>query len=79
LDSKENAPMPGPEQKADLMADGLDRIPEAAHFLKVSTTTIYHLMAQGRLPFVKIGKARRIPHQAVVELAATNLVCRTTK
>ena len=71
--------MPGPVKDAELMADGLDRIPEAAHFLKVSTTTVYHLMAQGRLPYVKLGKSRRIPHKAVIELAATSLVCHTAE
>jgi excisionase family DNA binding protein len=62
---------------AELMADGLDRIPEAAQFLKVSATTIYQLMSQGRLAYVKLGKARRIPHRAVVELAAASLVSRS--
>ena len=71
--------MSGPVKDAELMADGLDRIPDAAQFLKVSATTIYQLMSNGRLPFVKIGKCRRIPHKAVVDLAATSLVCHTAE
>jgi excisionase family DNA binding protein len=63
------------ETKIDLVDGGLDRVPEAATFLAMSRSQIYKLMDQGRLPWVKIGKSRRIPHRAVVELAAKNLVC----
>jgi hypothetical protein len=31
-------------------------------------------MDAGELPFVKIGRARRIPHNALIELAARNVV-----
>jgi excisionase family DNA binding protein len=66
--------MAGLDAKAELMAEGLDRIGEAARFLKLSTSTIYALVERGTLPSVKIGKAWRIPHRAVIELAAKCLV-----
>jgi excisionase family DNA binding protein len=58
----------------DIVLDGLDRVTDVARFLKVSPSMVYALMARGTLPFVKLGKARRIPHRAVVELAANGLV-----
>ena len=60
------------EQHA-LVADGLMTIREAAEFLSVSRTTLYQLMDQGLLCFVKLGWCRRIPRRAVVELAAREL------
>jgi excisionase family DNA binding protein len=61
-------------EHTELMSDGLDRIAEVARFLRTSVGTVYALMGRGELPFVKIGKLRRIPHHAVLELAARNLV-----
>ena len=61
----------------DLVAAGLVTVREAASFLGISVAGLYALMARGELPFVKLGRARRIPRRALVELAARNLVdCR---
>ncbi len=49
----------------DLMRDGLLTSKDAAKFLAVSRTKIYDVMASGDLPFVKLGKARRIPKVAL--------------
>ncbi len=57
----------------ELMAEGLDRIEQAARFLGVSKSRIYLMMASGELPSVKLGKCRRIPRRALKELAARNL------
>ena len=57
----------------DLVSGGLDRIREVAEFLKICTAQVYRLMENGSLPYMKLGKSRRIPHRAVVELAAANL------
>ena len=62
------------QSQSDLVADGLQRIPEAAEFLGVSRSLIYRLINEGLLPTVRIGRSRRIPIRAVHELAATNLV-----
>jgi excisionase family DNA binding protein len=58
----------------EIVVDGLDRIAEVARFLKVCTAQVYRLMDNGHLPYVKLGKSRRIPHRAVVELAARGLI-----
>ena len=54
-----------------LVEDGLLRISEAASFLRVSRAMLYVLMERGKLPFVKVGRARRIPKRALVSLAAS--------
>ena len=56
-----------------LMMDGLDRVEEAGRFLEISRSRTYELMDAGELPFVKIGRSRRIPHRALVEFAARSL------
>lgn len=57
----------------ELLADGLLTIREAAKFLAVGRSTLYVEMDAGRLAYVKIGRARRIPRRAIVELAASNI------
>ena len=49
------------------------KLAAAAAFLSRSRATLYTLMDRGELPFVKIGRSRRIPKRAVVELAARGL------
>lgn len=46
---------------------------QVGEFLRVSRSIIYELMADDVLPFVKIGRARRIPRRAVLEFAAAHL------
>jgi len=60
----------------ELVAGGLDRVPEVARFLGLSRSKVYQLMDDGCLPYVKVGKCRRIPHQAVLEFAARQIVSR---
>ena len=57
----------------ELVADGLLSIDEACEFLSVGRSTLYELMDAGKLPFTKIGRSRRIPRRALVELAAAGL------
>jgi excisionase family DNA binding protein len=59
-----------------LVRDGLDRVAEVARFLGMSKSAVYALMARGELAFVKLGKSRRIPKRATIELAARNLMIR---
>ena len=61
------------DSNAALVEDGLLKVAEAAAFLSLSRATLYTLMDRGELPFVKIGRSRRIPKRAVVELAARGL------
>jgi excisionase family DNA binding protein len=46
---------------------GLCSIREACEFLSLGKTSLYNLMAQGKLPFVFLGGVRRIPRAALVE------------
>ncbi len=64
--------MAASEQQA-LVADGLMTVSEAAAFLRLSRSSIYTLMDHGELAFVKLGRSRRVPRRAVVELAASGL------
>jgi excisionase family DNA binding protein len=63
----------------ELLAEGLDRVADVARFLKVSVAQVYVLMHQGQLAYTKIGRCRRIPHRALLELAARNLVNAVTE
>ena len=65
--------MVGNEQTEELMRDGLDRVEAARRFLGISRSRIYELMDAGELPFVKIGRSRRIPHRALIEFAGRHL------
>ncbi len=64
--------MAASEQQA-LVADGLMTVREAAQFLRLSRSSVYALMDHGELAFVKLGRSRRIPRRALVELAASGL------
>ena len=62
-----------PNECEALVTAGLLTVVKAAEFLSISRSKLYELMDNGELPFVKIGRSRRIPRQAVVELAARGL------
>jgi excisionase family DNA binding protein len=57
----------------EMVIDGLARIAEAVTFLGLSRSKLYELMDAGDLPFVLLGRSRRIPRRALVELAARHL------
>ena len=59
--------------RVELVADGLLTVREAMCFLHLSRSTVYQFMDRGELPFVKLGRSRRIPKRALVELAARGL------
>lgn len=42
-------------------------VQQAAAYLALSRTEIYTLMYAGQLSYVKVGRARRIPYEALVE------------
>lgn len=50
------------------------RVRDVAAHLSISRSTVYELMTSGRLGFVKIGKARRVPIDAVEKLVRDNAV-----
>jgi excisionase family DNA binding protein len=57
----------------DIVEDGLMTVQEAAQFLSISRGSLYNLMTTGELPFAKVGRSRRIPRRAVIDLAARSL------
>jgi len=57
--------------REELVADGLMRVAAVAEFLSLSRAAVYQLMGRGELPFVKIGRSRRVPRRALVEFAAS--------
>ena len=56
-----------------LVEGGLVSIEEAMAFLSVGRSTLYELMDQGLLPWAKIGRSRRIPRNALIQLAQLTL------
>lgn len=40
---------------------------EAAHILRVSTKTIYHLIKEGALPAIKVGRGYRIAKSVLID------------
>lgn len=56
-----------------LFDDGLITVPEASKFLGLSRSQVYCLMETGQLVYVKLGRSRRIPKRALVDLAQANL------
>jgi len=57
----------------DLLEDGMMTVREAAAFLRLGRSTLYGLMDAGDLPYCLLGRSRRIPRRALVDLAARNL------
>lgn len=56
-----------------LFEEGLMTVAEASKFLRVGKSMLYDLMESGQLVYVKIGRARRIPKRALIDLAKANL------
>lgn len=62
------------DSATELVADGLVDVAGAASFLSISRSKLYELMDAGELVYVRIGRSRRIPRRALVDLAARSLV-----
>jgi excisionase family DNA binding protein len=57
-------------------AAGLRPVRDVAAFLSISRSKVYQLMASGALPYVKLGKSRRVRWSDVVALVESNLISR---
>jgi excisionase family DNA binding protein len=54
----------------------LARVLEVAKYLAMSRSKVYAMMDAGELAYVKLGKSRRVPWDAVHRLVASNMVDR---
>ncbi len=61
---------------ASLDATSLHTVPDVARYLKMSRSMIYLLMDKGSLPYVKIGRTRRVRAEDVKKLVDENFVSR---
>ena len=59
--------------KENLVEDGLVSLTNAMAFLSIGRSTLYELMDKGILPYAKIGRSRRIPKRALIQLAQATL------
>lgn len=59
-----------------LDAASLHTVPDVARYLKMSRSMIYLLMERGQLPYVKIGRTRRVKAEDVTKLVEQNFVSR---
>jgi excisionase family DNA binding protein len=65
-----------PDQLEALLADGVETPKSAAAFLRVSLAKIYQMMASCELEYTRLGRCRRIPRRALIDLLARGLVTR---
>jgi excisionase family DNA binding protein len=63
-------------ESGDVLDAGFMSVPECADFLRVSRSKIYLMMGQGKLPFAKFGKSRRVPRRALMQLAQECMTAR---
>jgi excisionase family DNA binding protein len=52
----------------------LRRVPEVAAMLSLSRSKVYQLMESGELPYVKIGRSRRVKHTTVLRFIEQKVV-----
>ncbi len=60
------------QREHELMADGLEDVEGGCAFLHISRATMYTLLGR-EIPYVKIGRAVRIPKRALRDYAAKQL------
>ncbi len=56
------------EQLPDLMT-----VQQVAKYLQVSEPTVWRMVSEGRIRSVKIGRARRVPKEALAELIKASM------
>jgi excisionase family DNA binding protein len=59
-----------------LDSSSLHTVPDVARYLKMSRSMIYLLMERGELPYVRIGRTRRVKAEDVTKLVDQNFVSR---
>lgn len=63
-------------KEASHETSGLRSVRTVAEFLAISRSKVYQLMETGDLPYVKLGKSRRVRWADVLSLIETNTVSR---
>ena len=58
----------------DLVSGGVMNILEAAEYARLSRAEIYRAMGAGELAFVKVGRRRMIPKNAIIAWLGRHLV-----
>jgi excisionase family DNA binding protein len=66
-----------PTQTTSADAVGLRPVREVAAFLALSRSKVYQLMETGELPYVKLGKSRRVRWEDVLKLVEANTIMRS--
>jgi excisionase family DNA binding protein len=61
------------EERLQLLSEGLATPREAWEFLRCSRATLYQLMGK-ELPYLKVGRSRRLPWKALRAYAARQIV-----
>jgi excisionase family DNA binding protein len=56
-----------------IVADGLMTVTEAAEYLSISRSKLYQMMDSGELPYVKLGRCRRIQRRDLIDLVSRQL------
>lgn len=67
LDGQGDATEPGPQRL-------LLTVPQAAQLLGIGVTLVYEEIGRGKLPHIRIGRALRVPRQALESWIAANTV-----
>jgi excisionase family DNA binding protein len=60
-----------------MLREGLAKVAEAAEFLRLSRSKLYLLMDGRELPYVKIGRSRRIPWRALFAFVERHTIARS--
>lgn len=61
------------DPREQALSDGVMSISQVAEFCNVSTRLVYKLMERG-LPWVKIGRHRKVPRRSLIKYLAEHLV-----
>jgi len=64
------------ESMLELPSDRLCPVGQVARYLSLSRSKVYQMMDAGELPYVKLGKSRRVRWEDVLQLVARNTVAR---
>jgi excisionase family DNA binding protein len=61
------------EQRLEVVREGFATIKEAAAYLRLGRSKVYLMLDQGKLPYSRFDRCRRIPWQSLRAYAAASL------